>query len=202
MHRASRFCIAALALLSIGIQTVRAQDTSVKSDVTIYLEGPLLEGGGTVFVLPREVPADEWAARPDQPNPARSDARLDVRVPIAQHDRRLSVRVSGQISIVRFDFPAGGDFRFRFIPALESGVPPEQRGSVLVSVGNTYDHDPATGEEIFVPRVQVFTIMGPDADESETRAQVSDVKLGRLEERYECRTFESALSCLVEERMD
>ncbi|MEP7452701.1 hypothetical protein [Phyllobacterium sp. SB3] len=188
-----------LTLLTIT-QIAEAQDNPIKSDVTIYLDGPLLNRGGTVFVVPREVPLDNWKPHPAQPNPARQDSRLDVRKPILEHDRRLSVLAFGQVSIVRFDYPAGGSYEFRFLPSLESGVPPEKQGSVLVEAGNTYDYHPKTREEMFVPVVQVFSILGPDADESESRSLGSEVKLGYLEERYNCKEFESSLSCVVRER--
>lgn len=191
---------AVFAILHVNTHTVEARDHTMKSDVTIYLDRPLLDRGGTVFVVPREVSVDEWKSPSDQPNPARSDPRLNIRKPIAQQDRRLSARASGQISVVRFDYPTGGSYNFRFLPSLESGIPPERQSSVLVTTGNTYDYHPKTGEEIFIPQFQVFTILGPDADESGSRTLVSDVKLGYLEERYSCNQFESVISCNVRER--
>ena len=172
----------------------------MKSDVTIYLDPPLLDRGGTVFVIPTEVPIDAWKPRTDLANPARSDWRLDTRKPIGSEDRRLSARISDQISIVRFDYPAGGSYDFRFLPTLESGVAPERQGSVLVSTGNTYDYHPKTGVEVFIPTFQVFTILGPDGDEAAARALVSEVKLGHLEERYRCDEFEAALACSVKDK--
>ena len=167
----------------------------MKADMTIYIEGALLQRGGTVFVVPREVPASEWRGTDELPNPARSDWRLDSRKPIGPNDRRLSVRTSAPVSIVRFDYPTGGTHEFRFLPAPESDVPPERQGSVKVSFGNTYDYHPITREEMFVPTMHVFSILGPDADESRSRALVSRVKVGYLKERYDCTRFESALAC-------
>lgn len=172
----------------------------MKSDVTIYLDGLLLNRGGTVFVVPREVPVDEWKPQPDQPNPSRSDSRLDVRKPIREIDRRLSVDAFAQVSIVRFDYPKGGAFEFRFLPAPNSGLSPEKQGSVLVTTGNTYDYHPQSRKEMFVPQFQVLSILGPDADAENSRALVSEVKLGYLEERYDCKKFEKAISCVVQER--
>lgn len=189
--------LAQFLALFANVHIVEAQDSAMKSDVTIYLDRPLLDRGGTVFVVPNEIPVDEWKPHPDQPNPARSDSRLDARNPITGHDRRLSARASGEVSIVRFDYPKGGNYDFRFLPSLESEVPPERQGSVLVTAGNTYDYHPKTREERFVPEFQVFTILGPDANEEKSRALVSDVKLGYLEERYNCRKFESVISCNV-----
>lgn len=186
-----------VSTLVASSQIAEAQDNTVKSDVTIYLDGPLLNRGGTVFVVPREVQQDEWKPHPDQSNPARNDPRLDIRKPITLQDRRLSALVFSQISIVRFDYPAGGSYDFRFLPSLESEVTPEKQGSILVTVGNTYDYHPKTREEMFVPVVQVFTILGPDANEGTSRSLVSDVKLGYLQERYDCKQFENALSCSV-----
>ncbi|WP_130272843.1 hypothetical protein [Phyllobacterium myrsinacearum] len=195
------FLVAGAACLALFINAciVEARDYSMKSDVTIYLDRPLLDRGGTVFVVPNEIPADEWKPHLDQPNPARSDPRLDIRVPITARDRRLSARASGQVSVVRFDYPKGGSYDFRFLPSLESGVPPEKQGSILVTAGNTYDYHPKTREEKFIPEFQVFTIIGPDADEEKSRALVSEVKLGYLEERYNCAPFEGVVSCSVRE---
>ena len=189
------------ASLHVRPDVAVARDKPMKADVTIYLDGPLLNRGGTVFVVPREVPSHEWKPQSDLPNPARSDSRLDERKPITERDRRLSVRASAQVSVVRFDYPAGGTFEFRFLPSRESGVPPEKQGSVLVETGNTYDYHPKTDAEMFIPRYQVLTILGPDADETQSRALGSEVKLGYLEERYMCDRFEGALSCAVRERM-
>lgn len=171
------------------------QDASPRSDVTIYLDGLLLDRGGTVFVVPREVPLDDWKSASNQPNPALTDPRLDEREPLTAADRRLSATASGQVSVVRFDYPAGGSYGFRFLPSLESGVPPESQGSILVEVGNTYDYHPETREEMFVPQMQVFSILGPDGNESTSRALGSEVKLGYLEERYDCAQFDSVLAC-------
>jgi hypothetical protein len=85
---------AVFAVLQVT-HAVEAQGHAIKSDITIYLDGPLLDRGGTVFVVPREVPVDDWKTLPDQPNPARTDPRLDIRKPITERDRRLSVLASG-----------------------------------------------------------------------------------------------------------
>lgn len=196
---ATPFLIGSLAfsMLVANSQIAEAQDNTLKSDVTIYLDGPLLNRGGTVFVVPREVPLNEWKPHSDQPNPARDDSRLDIRKPITPQDTRLSALAFSQVSIVRFDYPAGGSYDFRFLPSLESGVLPEKQGSVLVEAGNTYDYHPKTREEMFVPVFQVLTILGPDANEGKSRSLVSDVKLGYLQERYDCKQFENVLSCSV-----
>jgi hypothetical protein len=189
------FSFAVLAALMLEIPPVVAKGHKMKSDVTIYLDGTLLERGGTVFVVPREVPSELWVPQLEQPNPARSDSRLDQRKPITAQDRRLSVKISDIVSIVRFDYPIGGNFEFRFLPSLESGVPPEKQGSVLVGVGNTYDYHPVTDLELFVPTFQAFSILGADANEEGTRILITKLKLGYLEERYECESFENALAC-------
>lgn len=191
-----------VALMAFHPQSAAAEDGLVRADVSIYLEGALLERGGTVFVLPREVAAEAWASSPDLPNPARSDQRLDDRRPTGEGDRRLSVLASGQVSIVRFDYPVGGTYDFRFLPALDSGVAPEGLGSVLVEVGTTYDYHPETRAEVFVPQVQVITILGPDGDPARARALAIAIKLGHLEERYTCDHFESALVCDASDHAD
>ncbi len=173
----------------------------MKSDVTIYLDRPLLDRGGTVFVIPNEIPVELWKPHADLPNPARSDWRLETRKPIGSQDRRLSARITDQVSIVRFDYPAGGSYDFRFLPTLDSGVSPERQGSVLVSTGNTYDYHPKTHAEVFIPEFQVFTILGPNGDEAAARALVSETKLGYLEERYRCEQFEGVLACTVRDKI-
>lgn len=169
------------------------------TDVTIYLDGPLLRRGGTVFVVPNEVSQADWKAEPSLPNPARDDPRLDVRVPIGPDDRRLSVVLSAPLGVVRFDALEGGANRFRFLPVPDSGVAPEQQGSVLVSVGSAYDYHPETGEERFVPSTQTFAILTPGADEEAakraSRSYAVPIRLGFLEERYPCERFEGALAC-------
>jgi hypothetical protein len=191
---------AAFSAVAVSTFMVTAGDAQMKSDVTIYLDRPLLDRGGTVFVIPREVAVEDWQPQPGKPNPAKSDWRLETRKPVGAQDRRLSAQISDQISIVRFDFPKGGSYDFRFLPTLDSGVAPERQGSVLLSTGNTYDYHPQTGAEMFVPEFQLFTILGPDGIEAASRALVSDVKLGYLEERYHCKEFDGALACGVQEK--
>lgn len=192
--------VVAAIITALPFSAHAGSDSPVKSDVTIYLDGPLLHRGGTVFVVPRAVSSDAWKISHDLPNPARSDPRLYARKPLSDGDRRLSVTASGQISVVRFDYPDEGTFNFRFVPAPESGVPPEKQSSVLLSTGNSYDYHPQTGKEMFVPQLQIVAIAGPDADEGKSRALISQVKLGYLEERYQCEKFQNALSCVVQER--
>jgi hypothetical protein len=189
-----------LILYSCNVEDEKLiKEKQMKSDVTIFLSGPLLMRGGTVFVVPREVSVDKWRRPSGLPNPALLDWRLDVNKPITSQDRRLSSSISAQISIVRFDFPTGGTYEFRFLPSLESGVAPETQGSRLLESGNTYDYHPNTGEELFVPVFQLFTILGPESDDGRSMELVSEVKLGFLEERYRCQRFDSTLSCSVGE---
>jgi hypothetical protein len=170
-------------------------EAKMKSDVTIYLEPPILGGGGTIIVLPNEVPADEWRKATGLPNPALNDGRLSGQKPIGTDDRRLSAIVSDPISVVKFDYPAGGTFVFRPLPAIGSDYPIERQASKLVSIGSAGDLHPVTGEDVDIPRVQVLHVRGAEVSEERSRELAERVRLGFLEDRYGCRKFDHVLSC-------
>jgi hypothetical protein len=187
----------AAACLAIAFQSAAnsAQEIELKSDVTIYLEPPILGGGGTIIVLPTEVPVDEWRQDKGLPNPALKDNRLADRKPVTPQDRRLSVVVSDPVSVVKFNYPAGGTFIFRPLPAIDSNYPVHEQASVLMTVGSAGDLHPVTGEEVDLPRVQVLHILGRQVSEDRSRQIGEDVRLGFLSERYDCKQFENATSC-------
>lgn len=61
------------------------------SDLTIYLQWPLLGQGGTVIIVPQEVTIDQWQSQPEAENPARSDAYPASLKPLPPNGRRLGV---------------------------------------------------------------------------------------------------------------
>lgn len=184
------------ALAGLGYFYALAEDKAkMLSDVTIYLEPPILGGGGTVIVVPREVPVAAWRQATGGENPASKDRRLDEKAPITDIDRRLGAKVSDPVSVVQFDYPEGGTFRFRFSPFLGSDYPMERLGTVLLSVGSGGDLHPKTAEEVDIPRVQVMHILGNQVTEEQSRIKGDEIRVGFLRERYNCKEYELVLSC-------
>ncbi|WP_105386579.1 hypothetical protein [Neorhizobium alkalisoli] len=177
------------------LYAIAEDETKILSDVTIYLEPPILGDGGTVIILPREIPIEVWRQTTGLENPALKDRRLDDRVPIKEFDRRLGAIVADPISIVQFDFPEGGAFQFRFSPFLGSDYPMEKLGTVLLSVGSAGDLHPKTAEEADVPRTQIMHILGSQMTEEQSRIRGDEIRVGFLKERYNCRDYELVLSC-------
>lgn len=99
-----------ISMLAIGggVVVVASEEEAkgANSDVTIYLDHPILTSGGTVMVLPTEVDKEVWAQQQGIENPAQGDRVLDNIRPIQSADRRLGVIVSAPMSIVRFHFHA------------------------------------------------------------------------------------------------
>lgn len=173
-----------------------------RTDLTIYVDGALLERGGLVVVLPTQVPLAEWRERQGRPNPAASDPRLDRRKPIGPADRRLSVRVSAVTAVVEFAYPQGGGFNYRVLPLPGSTVRPEQLGSLMLSTGQSGDRHPTTGERVKRPIAQDLLVIRAamdgttiDARARAARARASELRTGFLEQRYACERFERALAC-------
>ncbi len=186
---------AALIFLAAGTFTARTGDAQMKSDVTIYLQPPILGGGGTIIVLPNEIPADEWQKKTGQSNPALKDMRLTSGKPISGEDQRFGAVVTDPVSVVRFDFPSGGSFVFRPLPSLDSGYPTERQSSRVISVGRAGDIHPKTGEDADIAKVQVLHIYGDLVSEEQSQRIFESVRLGFLEERYDCEEFEHMIAC-------
>jgi hypothetical protein len=184
------------ALTGAGYLHAFAEDKAkMLSDVTIYLEPPILGGGGTVIILPKEVPVEIWKQSTGLENPALKDRRLDDKVPIKDGDRRLGAVVSDPVSIVQFNYPEGGTFEFRFSPVLGSDYRMERLGTKLLSFGSAGDLHPKTGEDVDIPKVQVVYILGDKVTEEQARAIGVEKRFGFLKERYDCKEYEMVLAC-------
>jgi hypothetical protein len=186
---------ATLIALTAGIFTARTGNAQMKSDVTIYLQPPILGGGGTIFVLPNEVSVEEWRKETGLSNPALKDLRLLSGKPISGEDRRFGAVVTDPVSVIKFDFPSGGSFVFRPLPSLDSGYPTERQSSRVISVGRAGDIHPRTGEDVDIAKVQVLHIYGDLVSEEQSQRIFESVRLGFLEERYDCENFEHVIAC-------
>ena len=167
----------------------------MKSDVTIYLQEPILTEGGTIIVLPKQVPLADIERSKTYPNPALSDERLDQRRPIAASDKRFGAVVSSPVSVVEFVYPQGGSYDFRILPSPEFANLDDQIQSRLIGVGDSGDLHPKTGEEVDIPVVQTIHVYGKAVSEGDSRTVDATARLGFLRERYKCTDFEGVLAC-------
>ncbi len=166
------------------------------SDVTIYLKPPILGRGGTVIVLPKQVSTEDWRQSTGFENPALNDQRVSSAKPIGDADRRLGAVASDVVSIVQFDYPEDGTFRFRFAPFPGADYPMEKLGTKQVSIGGVgQDMHPVSQEIVNVGPLQVMHILGTDHSEEESRIAGSAKRIGFLTERYSCVKFDHVLSC-------
>jgi hypothetical protein len=155
-----------------------------KSDVTIYLDHPILTSGGTVMVLPTEVDKEVWSKQQGMENPAAGDRVLDNIRPIQSADRRLGAIVSAPMSVVRFHFPRGGDYRFAFAPLDRSKASDLEGRTKLLQHGEGTDVDPTTGEDVHQPRIITVHVMGSDANEEKSLDADTRTKFVALEHYY------------------
>lgn len=171
-------------------------DKHMLSDLTIYLQSPILGQGGTVIIVPREVAIDRWHSQPEAQNPARSDAYLASYKPLPQDARRLGVVVRDKVSIVQFDYPQGGTFTFRFAPAPGSDFPWGRLKTKEIGTGGEGEEmDEKTGQIIKAGSAVHIHVLGTEVTEADSRAVESVIKIGALQSRYACRYYELAIAC-------
>lgn len=184
------------AVASAGTFSTSAEDkTKMLSDVTIYLEPPILEDGGMVIIVPRPVAVEDWRSQDGQDNPAARDSYLESNKPLPANSKRLGAIVNNPVSIVQFDYPVNGTYNFRFAPVLGSNYPWERLKTKLLSFGSAGDLHPITGADVDIPTVQMIYVLGSEMTEDQARALASETRLGFLKERYDCREYEMAIVC-------
>lgn len=166
------------------------------SDLTIYLQWPLLGQGGTVIIVPQEVTIDQWQSQPEAENPARSDAYPASLKPLPPNGRRLGVVLHDKVSIVQLDYPQGGTFTFRFAPARGSDFPWERLKTKEIGTGGEGEEmDEKTGQVIQVGSAAHIHVLGTEVTEADSRSVESVIKIGALRSRYPCRYYELAIAC-------
>ncbi|TDK31261.1 hypothetical protein E2F50_20165 [Rhizobium deserti] len=190
-----------ISILAIGggVAVVASEEEAkgANSDVMIYLDHPILTSGGTVMVLPTEVEKEVWVQQQGLENPAEGDRLLDNIRPIQSADRRLGVIVSATVSVVRFHFPRGGNYKFAFAPLDRSKASDLEGRTKLLRHGEGTDVDPTTGKDVHQPRIITVHVMGSDANEDKSLDADTRTKFVALEHYYTCRKFEQAVACDV-----
>lgn len=166
----SALYLAIISAAGFGITVSVAEDrqASNTSHVTIHVDRPLLEGGGTVLVVALPVDLHRWNALPPTPeskswldNPKRSE--------LGAGDRLFEARITEKVSIIEFVYPRGGTFGFNLIPAGGQGQESTLKTRQLLA-GSGYYTDRKTGEKRVWDNVSTIHIYGPDADEAYSRA--------------------------------
>ncbi|NNH31489.1 hypothetical protein C9413_18890 [Rhizobium sp. SEMIA 4085] len=166
------------------------------SDLTIYLEPPILGGGGTVIIVPRMIAAIDWKSQEGRENPAASDPYLKSNKPLPPDGLRLGAIISDKVSIVQFDYPEGGTYKFRFAPARGSTFPWDMLKTKHIGTGSEGEElDPSTGQIIKVGSALHIHIVGKDVTEADSRIVESVINIGSLQSRYDCRNYELVLVC-------
>ncbi|MCI9868126.1 hypothetical protein RHIZ_19370 [Rhizobium skierniewicense] len=166
----------------------KQQAKGVISDVTIYLDHPILSSGGTVMVLPTEVGKEVWAQQQGLENPAEGDRVLDNVRPTQSSDRRLGVIVFAPVSVVRFHFPRGGNYKFAFAPLDRSKASDLEGRTKLLRHGEGTDVDPRTGKDVHQPRIITVHVMGTEANEEKSLDADTGTKFVALE-HHACRSY-------------
>jgi hypothetical protein len=179
-----------------------SEEQKMKSHLTIYLKPPLLDGGGTVFVLPKPIPVEQWRQTTSLPNPALQDEWIKENKKIPQTDRYLSVVISESISIVQFYYPEGGSFTFNFAPTAEFNQFWNTLQTQNVSVGQAGDFYAPTRQEEDIPLVMTIHIFGNKISKKDTGDAMIKKRLGFLNIRYKCHEFEHALACDASDTLD
>ncbi len=193
-----QFHLSLLVILTYAPLAYAEGSEQLMSDLTIYLQPPILGKGGTVTIVPQEVAMERWKETSGGENPAKSDDFLRANKSIPAGAKRLGAVISDEVSIVQVDYPQGGTFQFRFAPAPApgSGFAYRDLKTKQIGVGGEGEElDEKTGEIIKVGTAIHVHIVGTDVTEGDSRAIESEIKIGALQSRYECRSFESVLVC-------
>lgn len=147
------------------------------------------------LVLPTEVGKEVWAQQQGLENPAEGDRVLDNVRPIQSSDRRLGVIVFAPVSVVRFHFPRGGNYKFAFAPLDRTKASDLEGRTKVLRHGEGTDVDPRTGKEVHQPRILTVHVLGTEANEEKSLDADTRTKFVALEHYYTCRKFEQAVAC-------
>lgn len=165
-----------LLTLGVGLMSICAaayhsqtrQDEYSRTHLTIYLEPPLLDEGGSIVVAGIPVPDEEWQAIANGPNPANDDSANPKTRDVQPSDRHFGAVVSSPASAVEFRYPESGSYTFNLRIHPNHGARDDlQTKQILVGSGNTID--PETGERLEWPSQAVIHIVGPKRDEEWAR---------------------------------
>lgn len=157
-----------MAALPIGHCLANDQAGAGKAQLTIYVDRPLLETGGTVMAVSKPVGPDLWSV---QPKGLSTDTwkQNPKRLELGSNDRLFEVHVSEKVSIIEFIYPQGGSFGFNLVAAPGGDlIKPLQSKRILV--GSGYYIDRETGEKQVWEDVSTIHILGPDVSEGYSRA--------------------------------
>ena len=161
----------------------------MRIDLTIYLGGDIARDGGVIMILPTAVPHEEFVVPDDQPNPARDLVRASDSDQII-----LGADVSAQKSIVRFYYPEGMPYTYRFRtrdPAID--VSRIQAGRIGVGSGNGIH--PVTGEIEPYDTIYTHHVDTGNWTIGQSREARATTHMGFLTERYPCKSFAGVLVC-------
>jgi hypothetical protein len=139
----------------------------VKTHITIIVDDPVLQTGGTVLVVPLKVSQDVWQKLRNRPEKSMLQDNQKARE-IRDEDKLLEVMISSKVSVVEFDYPADGTYGFNLVSGDNSKQSALRTKRVLV--GSGYYTDQKTGTRVDWEEVSTIHIFGPDVDESFSRS--------------------------------
>lgn len=170
--------IALVVTVTVAIQSFG--ETDMKKDFTIFLDAPIAKEGGTVLVVPIEVPSSSASSETEA----------------ATH----SVRVTAQVSVVQIFVSPGQGYNYRFRSGQEDIYPSKNIRSKRTSIGTIWDLDPDTGENVEFDPVLTHHIAAPGGawTQSDTSRVSMAPKLANLKERFRCQEYDAALVCDLE----
>lgn len=159
-------------------------DRKMHAQLTIYVDSPLLEKGGTVIVVSNPMPLDEWRDLPSGDNPARDDAQNEKKGDVRPGDRLFGAVASTKVTIIEFAYPEGGTFGFNLVPFRSADSRDKPSPALMtkrVLVGDGGYKNWKTGKEYLWESVSTIYVAGPDVTESDSRsASVAEAAIMNL----------------------
>jgi hypothetical protein len=133
---------------------------AVGTDVTIYLDDPILSRGGTVVVLPYAVSSY-------------------VTVPAKMNENGEKVTffasVSSTVSVVRFNYIETESYVFRFAPKNSAHPRANSVMTKLLSYGSASNYDETINAMVEFTDFQAFAVTGELGSEAQSRKDESDI---------------------------
>ncbi|QEI06767.1 hypothetical protein FXN63_13695 [Pigmentiphaga aceris] len=141
----------------------RSDTRNIKSQLTIYVDAPVAQTGGTVLVVAKPVSKQEWDKLPAVPAQRLASGNA---ADITPGSKLFETVIASKVSIVEFVYPEGGSFGFNLVAANRS-APALSTKRILV--GSGYYTDRKTGERVDWKDVSAIHIQGPEVDEQFSR---------------------------------
>ncbi len=153
------------------------EDHRMIADITIYVTGLLLDNGGTIIILPKK--------------------DMEERIKWEPERTKTEVTVSAQETIVMFDYPKEGTYKFRFRAMRQSGQQHSEVMTQLVGVGHGAYRDNKTNEMVEVKDIQTIVVLGKDGGFTQSQKLRNKITSMLREDSIICEPFLNAKVCVA-----